>query len=100
MRIALLLLGMLLILGIAFALSSNRRAIRPRVVAAAFALHAGFLRWCCISRRATPLSIDRARLYSSRYAGRAPRSCSELALRSSGSERRDPGAAGDHLFAA
>ncbi|WCT77129.1 NupC/NupG family nucleoside CNT transporter [Novosphingobium humi] len=35
------LLGMLLILGIAFALSSNRRAVRPRVVLAAFGLQAG-----------------------------------------------------------
>lgn len=33
--------GILLILAIAFALSSNRRAIRPRVVGAAFALQAG-----------------------------------------------------------
>ncbi len=33
--------GIALILGIAFALSSDRRAIRPRVVAAAFALQAG-----------------------------------------------------------
>ncbi len=33
--------GMALILAIAFALSSNRRAIRPRVVGAAFALQAG-----------------------------------------------------------
>lgn len=36
------LLGIVLILGIAFALSSDRRAIRPRVVGAAFALQAGF----------------------------------------------------------
>ena len=36
------LLGILLILGIAFALSSDRGAIRPRVVGAAFALQAGF----------------------------------------------------------
>ncbi len=36
------LLGMVLILGIAVLLSSNRRAIRLRVVAAAFALQAGF----------------------------------------------------------
>ena len=36
------LLGILLILGTAFALSSDRRAIRPRVVGAAFALQAGF----------------------------------------------------------
>lgn len=35
------LLGMLLILGIAFALSSNRRAVQPRVVLAAFGLQAG-----------------------------------------------------------
>jgi concentrative nucleoside transporter, CNT family len=34
--------GIVVILGIAFALSSNRRAIRPRVVGAAFALQAGF----------------------------------------------------------
>ncbi|EQB31307.1 NupC/NupG family nucleoside CNT transporter [Sphingobium ummariense] len=33
--------GILLILGIAFSLSSNRRAIRPRVVGAAFLLQAG-----------------------------------------------------------
>ena len=42
MRVVFSLLGMLLILALAFALSSNRRAIRPRVVAAAFALQAGF----------------------------------------------------------
>lgn len=36
------LVGMVLILALAFTLSSNRRAIRPRVVAAAFALQAGF----------------------------------------------------------
>ncbi len=42
MRVLFSLLGMLLILAIAFALSSNRRAIRLRVVAAAFALQAGF----------------------------------------------------------
>ncbi len=36
------LLGMALILAVAFALSSNRTAIRPRVVGAAFALQAGF----------------------------------------------------------
>ena len=36
------LLGILLILAVAFALSSDRRAIRPRVVGAAFALQAGF----------------------------------------------------------
>ncbi|MFC0590121.1 NupC/NupG family nucleoside CNT transporter [Novosphingobium aquiterrae] len=41
MKILLSLLGMLLILGIAFLLSSDRRAIRPRVVGAAFALQAG-----------------------------------------------------------
>ena len=33
--------GIVLILAIAFALSSNRRAIRPRVVGAAFLLQAG-----------------------------------------------------------
>ena len=38
---AIALAGMALILGIAFVLSSNRRAIRLRVVAAAFALQAG-----------------------------------------------------------
>ncbi|CAH0497988.1 NupC/NupG family nucleoside CNT transporter [Novosphingobium sp. CECT 9465] len=42
MRVVFSLLGMLLILAIAFALSSNRGAIRLRVVAAAFALQAGF----------------------------------------------------------
>ncbi|HQS96490.1 MAG: NupC/NupG family nucleoside CNT transporter [Novosphingobium sp. 35-62-5] len=42
MRILSSLLGMVLILALAFALSSNRRAIRLRVVAAAFALQAGF----------------------------------------------------------
>lgn len=42
MRVVFSLLGMALILAIAFALSSNRRAIRLRVVAAAFALQAGF----------------------------------------------------------
>jgi CNT family concentrative nucleoside transporter len=36
------LLGMLLILGVAFVLSSDRRAIRPRVVFAAFGLQASF----------------------------------------------------------
>ena len=36
------LLGIVLILALAFLLSSNRRAIRPRVVGAAFALQAGF----------------------------------------------------------
>ena len=35
--------GIVLILAIAFALSSNRRAIRPRVVGAAFLLQAGIL---------------------------------------------------------
>ncbi len=40
-QILLGLAGMAVILGIAFALSSNRRAIRLRVVAAAFALQAG-----------------------------------------------------------
>lgn len=42
MRVASSLLGMLLILALAFLLSTNRRAIRLRVVAAAFALQAGF----------------------------------------------------------
>ncbi len=42
MRIVYSLLGIALILLVAFALSSNRRAIRLRVVAAAFALQAGF----------------------------------------------------------
>src|SRR5215210_1661812 len=42
MRVVYSLLGIALILLVAFALSSNRRAIRPRVVAAAFALQAGF----------------------------------------------------------
>jgi CNT family concentrative nucleoside transporter len=41
MRVVYSLLGMALILLVAFALSSNRRAIRPRVVGAAFALQAG-----------------------------------------------------------
>ncbi len=41
MHILLSLAGMALILAIAFALSSNRRAIRPRVVLSAFALQAG-----------------------------------------------------------
>ncbi len=36
------LLGIVLILAIAFALSADRKAIRPRVVGAAFALQAGF----------------------------------------------------------
>jgi len=42
MRVVYSLLGIALILLVAFALSSNRRAIRPRVVVAAFALQAGF----------------------------------------------------------
>ncbi|HVR90541.1 MAG TPA: NupC/NupG family nucleoside CNT transporter [Novosphingobium sp.] len=42
MHIVYSLLGMLVILALAFLLSSNRRAIRPRVVGAAFALQAGF----------------------------------------------------------
>jgi CNT family concentrative nucleoside transporter len=42
MHIAYSLLGMLLILAIAFLLSSDRKAIRLRVVGAAFALQAGF----------------------------------------------------------
>ena len=42
MRVVYSLLGIALILALAFALSSNRRAIRPRVVFAAFALQAGF----------------------------------------------------------
>lgn len=42
MRVVSSLLGMVLILALAFLLSSNRRAIRLRVVAAAFALQAGF----------------------------------------------------------
>ena len=42
MHVAKSLLGILLILAIAFLLSSNRKAIRPRVVGAAFALQAGF----------------------------------------------------------
>jgi CNT family concentrative nucleoside transporter len=41
MHIVFSLLGLALILGIALALSSNRRAIRPRVVGAAFGLQAG-----------------------------------------------------------
>jgi concentrative nucleoside transporter, CNT family len=41
MHIVLSFCGMALILGVAFLLSSNRRAIRPRVVLAAFALQAG-----------------------------------------------------------
>jgi CNT family concentrative nucleoside transporter len=40
-RILMGIAGILVILGIAFLLSSNRRAIRPRVVGAAFALQAG-----------------------------------------------------------
>ncbi|MBS0474656.1 MAG: NupC/NupG family nucleoside CNT transporter [Proteobacteria bacterium] len=42
MKTVMSLLGMLLILAIAVLLSSDRRAIRPRVVGAAFALQAGF----------------------------------------------------------
>ena len=42
MRVLSSLVGMALILLVAFLLSSNRRAIRPRVVGAAFALQAGF----------------------------------------------------------
>ena len=42
MHIVFSLIGMALILSIAFALSADRRAIRPRVVGAAFALQAGF----------------------------------------------------------
>ena len=42
MHIVRSLLGIALILALAFVLSSNRKAIRPRVVAAAFALQAGF----------------------------------------------------------
>jgi concentrative nucleoside transporter, CNT family len=42
MPIAFSLLGILLILAVAILLSSDRRAIRPRVVLAAFALQAGF----------------------------------------------------------
>jgi concentrative nucleoside transporter, CNT family len=42
MNIVMSLCGMTLILAIAVLLSSNRRAIRPRVVGAAFALQAGF----------------------------------------------------------
>ncbi|SOB79686.1 concentrative nucleoside transporter, CNT family [Sphingomonas guangdongensis] len=42
MRYLIGVVGIIVILGIAFALSSNRRAIRLRVVAAAFALQAGF----------------------------------------------------------
>ena len=41
MRYLIGLAGIIVILGIAFALSTNRRAIRPRVVGAAFALQAG-----------------------------------------------------------
>src|SRR3954466_2138978 len=40
-RILMSLAGMAAILAIAFLLSSNKRAIRPRVVGAAFALQAG-----------------------------------------------------------
>ena len=42
MRVVYSLIGISLILLVAFLLSSNRRAIRPRVVAPAFALQAGF----------------------------------------------------------
>jgi CNT family concentrative nucleoside transporter len=42
MRVVLSLVGMALILFVAFLLSGNRRAIRPRVVASAFALQTGF----------------------------------------------------------
>ncbi|WP_296678014.1 nucleoside transporter C-terminal domain-containing protein [Novosphingobium sp.] len=42
MKILLSFAGMLLILGLAVLLSSDRRGIRPRVVGAAFALQAGF----------------------------------------------------------
>ena len=42
MRILTSLLGMAIILGLAVLLSSNRRAIRLRVVGSAFALQAGF----------------------------------------------------------
>ncbi len=42
MHIACSLIGMVVILGIAAALSSDRSAIRPRVIGAAFALQAGF----------------------------------------------------------
>ena len=42
MHILLSLLGIALIFAVAFALSSNRRAVRPRVVGAAFGLQAGF----------------------------------------------------------
>jgi CNT family concentrative nucleoside transporter len=42
MRVVYSLIGIALILLVALLLSSNRRAIRPRVVAAAFALQAGF----------------------------------------------------------
>ncbi len=42
MHIVYSLLGMLVILAIAFLLSADRRAIRPRVVGAAFALQTGF----------------------------------------------------------
>ncbi|MBF5090563.1 MULTISPECIES: NupC/NupG family nucleoside CNT transporter [unclassified Novosphingobium] len=42
MRVVLSLVGMGIILLVAFLLSTNRRAIRPRVVGAAFALQAGF----------------------------------------------------------
>jgi len=42
MHVAYSLLGIVLILALAFLLSTDRRAIRPRVVLAAFALQAGF----------------------------------------------------------
>lgn len=42
MRVVLSLVGMAFILFVAFLLSGNRRAIRPRVVGAAFALQVGF----------------------------------------------------------
>jgi CNT family concentrative nucleoside transporter len=42
MHVAYSLLGILLILAVAIILSTNRKAIRPRVVLAAFALQAGF----------------------------------------------------------
>jgi CNT family concentrative nucleoside transporter len=41
-RILIGLAGIAVILGIALLLSTNRRAIRPRVIAPAFALQAGF----------------------------------------------------------
>ncbi len=42
MHILLSLLGIALIFAVAFALSSDRRSVRPRVVGAAFGLQAGF----------------------------------------------------------